>query len=60
MCFILQQIPGVSPTGRFTTAFPLSIVLVAAAIKELIEDIVSMGRREGGKEGREGGERERV
>lgn len=34
----LQQIPGVSPTGRFTTAVPLFLVLLATAVKELIED----------------------
>ena len=38
---LLQQIPGVSPTGRFNTAIPLLIVLTVSAIKEIIEDIVS-------------------
>ena len=38
---LLQQIPGVSPTGRFNTAIPLLIVLSVSAIKEIIEDIVS-------------------
>lgn len=42
-----QQIPNVSPTGQYTTAVPLSIVLLVAAIKELIEDFV---RRESGRE----------
>ena len=32
---------GVSPTGRYTTAVPLSIILCCAAIKEIIEDVVS-------------------
>ena len=39
---LLQQIPGVSPTGRFTTIGPLFLVLLATAIKEIIEDIVSL------------------
>ncbi|KAF5403486.1 hypothetical protein PHET_02853 [Paragonimus heterotremus] len=38
---LLQQIPGVSPTGRFTTAVPLAIILTVSAIKEMIEDLVS-------------------
>jgi phospholipid-transporting ATPase len=29
----------VSPTGRFTTAVPLSIILLVSAIKEIYEDI---------------------
>ncbi|CAF3363194.1 unnamed protein product [Rotaria sp. Silwood1] len=36
---VLQQIPGVSPTGRYTTAVPLSIILCCAAVKEIIEDV---------------------
>ncbi|QIX01316.1 hypothetical protein AMS68_006833 [Peltaster fructicola] len=35
---ILQQIPGISPTNRWTTVVPLSIVLLVSAIKELVED----------------------
>lgn len=35
-----QLIPGLSPTGRFTTLLPLCIVISVTAIKELIEDIV--------------------
>nr|CAH8848752.1 unnamed protein product [Trichobilharzia regenti] len=35
---LLQQIPGVSPTGRFTTLVPLCIILTVSAIKEMIED----------------------
>ncbi|CAH8514422.1 unnamed protein product [Schistosoma mattheei] len=35
---LLQQIPGVSPTGRFTTLVPLCIILTVSAIKEVIED----------------------
>ncbi|KAH8875473.1 Phospholipid-transporting ATPase IB [Schistosoma japonicum] len=35
---LLQQIPGVSPTGRFTTLVPLCIILTVSAIKEIIED----------------------
>ena len=37
---IIQQIPGVSPTGQWTTITPLSVVLAVTAIKELIEDWV--------------------
>ena len=36
---IIQQIPGVSPTNRWTTLAPLSLVLVVAALKEMQEDI---------------------
>jgi phospholipid-transporting ATPase len=35
---ILQQIPTVSPTNRFTTIVPLLIVLLVSAIKESVED----------------------
>ncbi|CAH1777147.1 unnamed protein product, partial [Owenia fusiformis] len=35
---LLQQIPNVSPTGRYTTAVPLLLILLVSAIKELIED----------------------
>ena len=35
---ILQQIPNVSPTNRYTTIVPLGIVLLVSAIKELVED----------------------
>jgi len=38
---ILQQIPEVSPTGRYTTLVPLMFILSVSAIKEIIEDIVS-------------------
>ncbi|KAJ3221416.1 hypothetical protein HK099_003538 [Clydaea vesicula] len=34
----IQQIPEVSPTNRFGTVVPLSMVLLASAVKELIED----------------------
>ncbi|KAI8876251.1 phospholipid-translocating P-type ATPase [Backusella circina FSU 941] len=34
----IQQIPGISPTSRYTTLVPLMIVLFITAIKELIED----------------------
>lgn len=36
---LLQQIPDVSPTGRFTTALPLAIIISISAIKEIYEDI---------------------
>ncbi len=35
-----QQIPDVSPTGRWTTLVPLLFILVVAAVKEVIEDLV--------------------
>nr|DBA32644.1 TPA: hypothetical protein GDO54_000421 [Pyxicephalus adspersus] len=35
---LLQQIPDVSPTGRYTTLVPLIFILTVAGIKELIED----------------------
>ncbi|KAF2735963.1 phospholipid-translocating P-type ATPase [Polyplosphaeria fusca] len=35
---ILQQIPGISPTKRYTTIVPLGVVLLVSAIKEYIED----------------------
>ena len=35
---ILQQIPNISPTNRFTTIVPLFIVLLISAIKEQVED----------------------
>ncbi|XP_052793334.1 probable phospholipid-transporting ATPase IA isoform X2 [Mya arenaria] len=35
---LLQQIPRVSPTGRYTTAVPLLFILLVSAIKEIIED----------------------
>ena len=37
-----QQIPDVSPTGRLTTLVPLIIILCVAAVKEIIEDYVSI------------------
>lgn len=35
---ILQQIPGISPTQRYTTIIPLGVVLLVSAIKEAVED----------------------
>lgn len=35
---LLQQIPGVSPTGRLTTLLPLLFILFVSAVKEIIED----------------------
>ncbi|XP_078481609.1 phospholipid-transporting ATPase IA isoform X3 [Ciona intestinalis] len=35
---ILQQIPGISPTGKYTTIVPLVFILLVAAIKEIVED----------------------
>ncbi|CAO3676123.1 unnamed protein product [Umbelopsis vinacea] len=34
----IQQIPGISPTSRWTTLVPLIIVLFITAVKEVIED----------------------
>lgn len=36
---LMQQIPGVSPTGRYTTAVPLFCILAVSAIKEIFEDV---------------------
>lgn len=36
-----QQIPDVSPTGRYTTLVPLIFILSVSAVKEIVEDIVS-------------------
>lgn len=38
---LLQQIPDVSPTGRYTTLVPLIFILSVSALKEIIEDYVS-------------------
>ncbi|XP_052339662.1 phospholipid-transporting ATPase IB isoform X7 [Oncorhynchus keta] len=35
---LMQQIPDVSPTGRYTTLVPLIFILSVAGIKEIIED----------------------
>ena len=40
-CPFIQQIPDVSPTGRFTTLVPLCIILSISAVREIIEDVVS-------------------
>jgi phospholipid-transporting ATPase len=36
---LIQQIPGVSPTNRWTTIAPLALVLLASAFKETQEDV---------------------
>ncbi|CCM04383.1 uncharacterized protein FIBRA_06558 [Fibroporia radiculosa] len=36
---LIQQIPGVSPTNRWTTIGPLAVVLLASAFKETQEDL---------------------
>jgi len=36
---LLQQIPGVSPTGKYVTIVPLFIILTITAVKEMVEDI---------------------
>ncbi|XP_023932468.1 probable phospholipid-transporting ATPase IA isoform X1 [Lingula anatina] len=38
MIALLQQIPNVSPTGRYTTALPLLFILSVSAVKEIFED----------------------
>ncbi|XP_075212548.1 ATPase phospholipid transporting 8A1 isoform X3 [Lycorma delicatula] len=35
---LLQQIPDVSPTGRYTTLVPLILILLVSALKEIVED----------------------
>ena len=35
---ILQQIPNISPTNKYTTVVPLLIVLIVSAVKEIVED----------------------
>lgn len=39
---LLQQIPDVSPTGRYTTLVPLIFILAVSAVKEIIEDVVGV------------------
>lgn len=36
---IIQQVPNVTPTNRYTTIGTLSIVLLVSAIKEILEDL---------------------
>lgn len=36
---IIQQVPNVSPTNRYTTIGTLTVVLLVSAIKEILEDI---------------------
>lgn len=36
---IIQQVPGVSPTNRYTTIGTLMVVLLVSAIKEVLEDL---------------------
>ncbi|VDL81336.1 unnamed protein product [Nippostrongylus brasiliensis] len=36
---LLQQIPDVSPTGRYTTAVPFMLILAVSALKEIFEDV---------------------
>ncbi|KIJ33311.1 hypothetical protein M422DRAFT_783184 [Sphaerobolus stellatus SS14] len=35
----IQQIPGASPTNRYTTILPLGLILLASAFKEFQEDL---------------------
>jgi len=41
-CCYFQQIPNVSPTGKYTTAVPLLFILCMSALKEIVEDYVSI------------------
>lgn len=36
---IIQQVPNISPTNKYTTIGPLAVVLLVSAVKESIEDI---------------------
>jgi phospholipid-transporting ATPase len=36
---IIQQVPNISPTNKYTTIGPLFVVLMVSAVKEAIEDI---------------------
>ncbi|XP_023288941.1 probable phospholipid-transporting ATPase IA isoform X3 [Orussus abietinus] len=36
---LMQQIPDVSPTGRYTTLVPLIFILSVSALKEIVEDV---------------------
>ena len=36
---LLQQIDGISPTGKYVTLVPFLIILSITAIKELVEDL---------------------
>uniref|UniRef100_A0AC34FA08 Phospholipid-transporting ATPase n=1 Tax=Panagrolaimus sp. ES5 TaxID=591445 RepID=A0AC34FA08_9BILA len=40
---LLQQIPDVSPTGRYTTAVPFLMIMAISAIKEIFEDLIKVG-----------------
>lgn len=40
---IIQQVPNVSPTNRYTTIGTLTIVLLVSAIKEVMEDLKRAG-----------------
>ena len=35
---ILQQVPNISPTSKYTTIVPLGLVLLVSAVKEAVED----------------------
>jgi phospholipid-transporting ATPase len=41
---IIQQIPNVSPTNRWTTIGPLTVVLIVSAIREFVEDLKRHGQ----------------
>ena len=35
---LLQQIPGISPTGKYVTLVPFLVILAITALKEIVED----------------------
>ncbi|KAK7057494.1 putative phospholipid-transporting ATPase [Favolaschia claudopus] len=47
---LIQQVPGVSPTQRYTTIVPLGAVLLASAFKEFQEDLVGLKRHQSDSE----------
>ena len=36
---VLQQIPGLSPTGRFGTVLTLAVLLAVSLLREILEDL---------------------
>ena len=49
---LLQQVPGLSPTGQFTTIGPLAIFITLSMIRELYDDVIRhrQDRRENERE----------
>ena len=42
---LLQQIPNVSPTGRYVTLVPFMFILMLSALKEIVEDWIKLFTR---------------